>query len=313
VAAASGAPSVFDEALGSIQTAARWIVGAAAVIVGALISGLQLKDLGPLLDGPLPPLVTAAVACVAAIAGAGTILIAAAQVLLTQGLTLIDIAKREVAVRVGKGLRGPGQQVSDVDPLLRSLAMRQRELFPPGVDDVLAFQLAYEQITEAAARLRRGVPATADGVTYTPGDAAALQDLEARASDYRERAGRIVDAAQMYLARRAFRRLIWILWAGGALTIAGVVAFVLATAAPVPIPVAAPTQVHVIITAHPPRGALAAAGLPPACAGQALTGAAIGGSWFAPLIVTRPAPSCPAREFTLTKALGLAIPLPEPG
>jgi hypothetical protein len=299
---------VFDEALGSIQTAAKWIVGAAAVVVGTLIGGLQLKDLGPLLGSSLLRLLIATAACLAALIGAGAILIAAVQVLITQGLTLSDIARREVRVEVTRGPLRPGQQVSDFDPLLRSLAKRQRELFPEDVPDILTFQEAYDETSDAVNRVRRGDTVVLRGITYPPGDVSAA-DLQAQVNDYRVRADRLVDAAQMYLARRAFRRLIWTLWIGGSLTIIGVIVFVLVTASPSTVPVTTPTQVRIMIAKHPSRGDMVAAGLGQGCTGRTLTGTAVGGSWVEPFVVTNPEPSCPAHEFEVTKALGLAIPV----
>jgi hypothetical protein len=308
----SSAPSVFNQARGSIQTAAKWIVGAAAVVVGTLIGGLQLKDLGPLLEGSLPRLLIAAAACLAAIIGAGAILLAAARVLITQGLTLSDIAQREVNIRVTRGPLEPDQQVSDFDPLLRSLSRRQRDLFPDDISDVLTFAQAYDKTREAAALVRRGEPAELKGVAYPPGDTS-TKDLESQAEDYRERAEQLVDAAQMYLARQAFRRLIRTLWIGGSLTVIGVVVFVLTTATPPIMLVTTPTQVQVIIAKHPSQSDLMAAGLTQACAGRTLTGVAVGGSWDEPFVITYPASSCPARLFKVTRALGLAIPvLPTP-
>jgi hypothetical protein len=305
--------SVFDEALGSIQTTAKWIVGAAAVVIGTLIGGLQLKDLGSLLETRLQ-LGIAAVACFAAILGAGWILVMAARVLITQGLTLSDIARREARIRATKGKRlGPGKTVSDFDPVLGWLARRRGDLLPKDIPDILTFKNAYEETSAAEARLRSGAPAVVAGVTYNPSDTGATEQLEAQVADYRERAERLVDAAQLYLAQRAFRRLIQTLWTGGILVLVGVVTFVLVTANTPAALVTSPTQVEVLISAHASHADLLAAGLAQHCAGRTLTGVAVGGSYAEPLVVTNPAPSCPARQFKVTKALGLAIPaLPAP-
>lgn len=300
--------SAFDEALGSIQATARWIVGAAAVVLGATIGGLQLKDLGPLREASLLLLVIACLACLAAIGGVGWILIAAARVLITQGLTLSDIARRELQIRVTKGPLRPGRRVSDYDPLLKSLYKRKADLLPDTVDDVLTFRNTYDDITQAAETVRDGTPAVLGEVTYDPGNAAAVARLEAMVSEYRERAERLVDAAHLYLARQAFGRLIRALWIGGVIAVAGIVVFILATASPTSL-VTTPMQVHVVIAQNAPLRDLAAAGLAPACAGHTLTGVAVGGSYDEPIVVTNQTPWCPARLFTLRHALGVAIPV----
>jgi hypothetical protein len=300
--------SAFDEALGSIQATARWIVGAAAVVLGAIIGGLQLKDLGPLRGASLLTLVTACVACLAAIGGIGWILIAAARVLITQGLTLSDIARREIPVRLTRGPFRPGQRVSNYDPLLRSLYKRKADLLPDGTDDVLTFRNTYDEITKAVGTVRSGTRAALGGVTYDPGDAAAVSRLEALADEYKERTERLVDAAHLYLARRAFGRLIRALWAGGVIAVAGIVVFILVTASPVSL-VTTPIQVHVVIARTASLRELAAAGLAPGCAGRTLTGVAVGGSYDEPVVVIDQTPSCPARLFTLRHALGVAIPI----
>jgi hypothetical protein len=304
--------SVFDEALGSIQTTAKWIVGAAAVVIGTLIGGLQLKNLGSLLGSSRLQLGIATAACLAAIGGAGVILVAAARVLITQGLTLSDIAQREVDIRVDeeRKLRQPGTQVSDFDPMLESLAKRRGDLLPDAIPDVLTFKNAYEEASEAAAKVRSGATATLTGVTYAPGDTAATERLEALVNDYRVRAERLVDAAQLYLAQQAFHRLIRTLWMGGIAVVIGAVVFALVTSAsPTSALVTTPTRVKVLIADHASHADLRAAGLAQACAGRTLTGVAVGGSYAEPLVVTNPAPSCPARQFTVTRALGLAIPV----
>jgi hypothetical protein len=309
--------SAFDEALGSIQTTAKWIVGAAAVVLGALIGGLQLKDLGPLREASLLPLFVACLACLAAIAGVGWILVAAARVLIMQGLTLSDIARREVQVRVIRGRMRPGERVSDYDPLLRSLYKRKIDLLPDTIDDVLTFRNTYDNISKGADLVRSGTPAVLKGVTYDPGDTIAVARLETLVSEYRERAERLVGAAHLYLAQRAFRRLIKALWVGGIVAVIGIVVFILTTTHPnLTSPVTTPVQVHVVIAKNAPRHDLAAAGLAPACAGQTLTGVAIGGSYAEPVVVTSQTPSCPAQLFTLGRALGIAIPIilpPDPG
>ncbi len=300
--------SAFDEALGSIQATARWIVGAAAVVLGATIGGLQLKDLGPLRGASLLLLAAACLSCLAAIGGVGWILVAAARVLITQGLTLSDIARREVQIRITRGPLGPGRRVSDYDPLLRSLYKRKADLLPDTVDDVLTFRNTYDDISRAVGMVRSGTPAVLSEVTYDPGDAVAVARLEAQVSEYREYAERLVDAAHLYLARRAFGRLIRALWAGGVIAVAGIVVFILTTASPTSL-VTTPVQVHVVIARNAPLRDLAAAGLAPACAGQTLTGVAVGGSYDEPVVVTSQAPSCPARLFTLRQAVGVAIPV----
>lgn len=307
--------SAFDEALGSIQATARWIVGAAAVVLGATIGGLQLKDLGPLRGASLLLLAAACLACLAAIGGVGWILVAAARVLITQGLTLSDIARREVQIRITRGPLGPGKRVSDYDPLLRSLYKRKADLLPDTIDDVLTFRNTYDDLSRAVGMVRGGTPAVLNEVTYDPGDAAAAVRLEAQADEYREYAERLVDAAHLYLARRAFGRLIRALWVGGVIAVAGIVGFILTTASPTSL-VTTPVQVHVVIARNAPLSDLAAAGLAPACAGQTLTGVAVGGSYDEPVVVTSQAPSCPSRLFTLRQAVGVAIPVilpPDPG
>lgn len=305
---------VFDEALGSIQTTAKWIVGAAAVIIGTLISGLQLKDLASLLPASRLQLGIAIAACVVAIAGVGVILVRAARVLITH-VTLSDIALEEVRILLARDLK-PGQDVSDFNPMLKSLAKRRGELLPDGIPDVLTFKNAYEEASQAAARLRNGKPVTLSGVSYSPSDPKAKEQLEALVSDYQIHAVRLVDAAQLYLAQRAFKRLIKALWAYGSLALAGVIIFIISTAkASSSAPVTSPAQVVVLIAEHPSHADLLAAGLAQGCVGRTLTGVAIGGSYDQPLVVTKPAPSCPARQFKVTRGLGLAIPVvptPEP-
>ena len=298
--------SVFDEALGSIQTTAKWIVGAAAVVIGTLIGGLQLKDLASLLSASRLQLGIATAACLVAIGGVGVILVTAARVLVTQGLTLSDIASREVRV-LGEQLK-PGQDISDLDPMLKSLAERG-DLLPDAIPDILTFRNLYDESRQKAAIFRGGTSVTFAGATYSPSESDSKEKLEALVSDYQIYADRLVDAAQLYLAQRAFRRLIRALWACGTLAISGVIIFILLTAKTSSAPVTSPTQVVVLIAQHPSHADLRAAGLAPGCVGRTLTGVAVGGSYDQPLVVTKPASSCPARQFKVTRGLGLAIPV----
>ena len=289
--------SAFGEALGSIQTTAKWIVGSAAVVLGAIIGGLQLKDLGPLRDAPLSLLAIACLACLVAIGGVGWILIAAARVLITQGLTLTDIALLELEIRLAKRPFPPGARVSDYDPLLGSLY--KADLLPDGIDDVRTFRNTYDDISNAADLAR------------SAGDANAVARLEAQVSQYRERAEQLIDAAHLYQARQAFGRLIKALLIGGGVAVIAIIGFILATASQTSL-ITTPMQVHVMIAQNAPSRDLTAAGLAPGCAGQTLTGAAIGGSYAEPVVVTYQAPLCPAQQFTLSRALGIAIPVINP-
>ena len=227
------------------------------------------------------------------------ILVTAARVLVTRGLTLSDIALREVHL-LGRQLK-PGQDISDLDPMLKSLAGRRGDLFAAAIPDVLTFKNVYEEARQKAAKFRGGASVTLAGIPYSPSDPKAKEQLETLVSDYQIHADRLVDAAQLYLAQRAFRRLIRALWVFGGLAIVGVIIFIVLTSKTSSAPVTSPTPVVVLIAEHPSRADLLAAGLAQGCVGRTLTGVAVGGSYDQPLVVTKPAPSCPADQFKVTR------------
>lgn len=64
--------------------------------------------------------------------------------------------------------------------------------------------------------------------------------------------------------------------------------------------------VSVYIQEKPKR--IADSRIPASCAGKTLVGTAVVGTLSQPEVVTKPQPGCPAQHFTVTAALGVAVP-----
>lgn len=304
----NGPIAVFDEALDSIQSTTKWIVGGAAATVGVLLAGLQLKDLGAVREDSALQLGVGIVGCVIAVVGAGFILIAASRVLIMGGLTLGALAHREINVLTKYANQMPaGKRISDFDPLLSWIDDHRNELLPHATRQILDFKRVYQDLSAALSQVRQGHEATVDGVTYGT-DERSIARLQAMVEEYHLKADTLLDAAHLFLAREAFQRLLRMLWVSGTLTVAGLLAFVLATTRSQAVVVSAPLPVEVLIRQDVSQDVLALNNLAATCAGKTVTGVAIGGNYAEPVVVTTAVPGCPATRVKISGDIGLAIP-----
>jgi hypothetical protein len=76
------------------------------------------------------------------------------------------------------------------------------------------------------------------------------------------------------------------------------------------LPIAAPTEITITLTAD--RLVVESAGLSEKCAGMTLAGYAVGGSFERPLLVTRSQGGCPASRFWADSSIGIAVVQADP-
>jgi hypothetical protein len=300
--------SVFEEARSALQDTAKWIVAAAAAVGGVLLAGLQLKDLGSIQDATTLRVAIALGGFGLALFGVGCVLVSAARVLATAGLTLSDLADREITVMTLRPRQlARGANVSDFDPLLRWINNHQTELLPKGITSVIDMRQRQHELDIARAQLRQGKSVTVGDHTYKA-KPATIQRLITQSQEYRARSEYLIDAVQLFVAQQAYRRLIHWLWVGGGLIVIGVLTFVFATAKSSGSVITAPAPVNVLIRSQVSTAALRHAGLAQSCVGRALSAMAIQGTYEHPVVVTQGAVGCPPARFKVTDALGLAVP-----
>lgn len=307
------AASVFGDSLDSILTTVKWIVSSAAVVLGVLVAGLQLTHIGELTSDRLFAAMTAYLVAVFAV---GTILVRAARVLVKPGLTVSDLALRELrartrAVDAAKGDLARVQPASTQDPLLAAIARSRRELLPgaPSDLDLQAFYRAHVIMTEAWQKVSSGGTATVDGISYRGSQPSEVAALRARLDESLARADKLIDAAHLYLAQGEYRRLLrWLVVTGVVVTLA-VPAFALANyrdQAEEGTKVAFPIATTVLMQGTPKD--LRKTGLPPACRQGEVSGTAVGGTYAKPLVIITAPATCRGARLLVTPKVGVAVP-----
>lgn len=293
--------------LESVQSGARWLIGAASAVVATLLAGLQLSVLTRLTFDTTLQLIVSLVACFVGLASVGVVLVLAARVLIHPGWTLNRLAhldgpnqkwqrhwlRKELESQYG--LIVPGDELRPA-----SLYRRHRRLLEAWLD---LTEIGHITLPDD---LSEDSPSVTDTHEYHADVPADVERLERRLTNVIATATQVAAVANLAAVRRRYRRLVRCLPFIGSLPIVAILFLVWTAAANTDVQLAAPLGVTVELTTSPP--ALLEADLPITCAGRKITGVAIGGSLAAPVIVSDD-PSCPLHDVRITPTLGLVIPI----
>lgn len=293
--------------LASLQSAARWVVGAAAAILATLVAGVHLAALGKLgEDEESWRLPVAIVACLVALGVVAVILSLAARVLIHPAWSLNRLAHLDQAGKWKshwlkeqldwqRGILIPDEEL--VPKLLyrrhRKLLKAWFELQEHGstsvpkildVDDDRSTRVSYdlrneEEVARLRARLDSAILIT-DSVSLV---------------------------ANLIAVRRRYRHLVYALWVG-VLAVIAIPVFVWATTIDPEPAVTVPIAAHVQLTSN--EMALTAAHLPLSCRGLIVDGIAVGGTMPRPVIVSTANPKCVLSRVRITPEVGTAILVP---
>jgi hypothetical protein len=263
------------------QEASKWISGAFAAIGAVLLGGLQLNAVGTLsFDKPVASGV-ALLTMTTALVTVGLVLARAANVLVPPLVTLPELVRRELRARSASS-QGEDFWVSDF--LLRSIRSERGSLLQSGATGPHDL---YEKLTRARAL------------------------GEGQAEPLERDAKRLTDFAGLRMTQHHYQQLVGSLLLGGALIALCVVLFSWAVNSSEDKPEARVTQplaVRVILTGA--AQSLPTAKLRPSCAAQRdLTGVAVAGELREPEVVIPPTSLCPALRFTVTRDIGIAVPV----
>jgi hypothetical protein len=289
----------------SVQAAAKWLVGAAAAIFAALMTGVQLSALGRLGTEHVGRLVVAITASVLALAATAIILVQAVRVLVHPGWTL-----QRLAHLAGRGRWSNHWLKDQLGGLRGVLGVDQAEVRPAQL--YREYVILRRALATYQAHGTVDVPADLDDpkspkITYTE---TSKDDLLRRVEGFDEIANRLAAAANLLDTRRRFRQLRTVIWALGAIPILAVPVFVAATTTAADAPISTPLAVRVVFDDTPQvRAALADVKLPETCAGRQVTAVAVGGTLSQPVVVSDGPPECKINRVAIGPDLGVAYPV----
>jgi len=263
-----------------IQEATKWVMGSFAAIGAVLVGGLQISAIGTLgFDEPLSIGLAFGTMTVALLA-VGLVLARAAHVLIPPLVTLSDLVGRELQARS----RTPeADEFWASDPLLHWISRERRSLLKSGATGPHDL---YEKLKNAQ---------TAEG---------------GQAEPFERDAKRLTDFAGLRITQDRYRRLVSSLLGGGAVVAACIVVFSWAVNSiedRQEARITQPLEVRVVLTGT--AESLPTAELPPPCERRELTGIAVAGELREPEVVIPPTSLCPAMRFTVTRDIGIAIPV----
>lgn len=291
-----------DAELESVQSAARWLVGAAASVFAALLAGLQLSALTSLtFDSPLQ-LIGSLLASLVALVGVGVILVLASKVLIHPGWTITKLSRLETqskwnthwlrnVLQSQAGLLAAGTE-------LRPSLLHRRQV---------RLSEAWFQLHERGATTVSDDAAAAAAPTrnYRVDVAEDVERLGQRLNNITAVTTRVTTAANLAEVRRRYKRLVRALKWAGFLPVLAILYLAWAAAQNSDVKITEPVEVSVLFTDD--RAVLVAAGLPDTCLGKTVEGIGIGGSLQSPIVVSRE-PTCTLRQVQIEPALGLVIP-----
>jgi len=264
-----------------------------------LVAGLQLRDISSATERGTGTVWLAAVAGLAAIALALTVVLLAGSVLATPRPTTRDLSSRELRA-------GGAPKIVRLEPVKDKTIqeiLRQRTYLLGDFDSVHGFYAHMTECRTAYDRLALGHSVELDGVDYSPSAPEDARKLSAILDRVLQRSHELERAAQYFETRSSFTRLTRSLaW--------GCVPFVLALLgyswATRPFEYVAPR-----ITQPTPMTVYVLdarlAGLPSTCTSDVLDGVGVGGTYDEPLLIVFRAPGCPPMKLKPGKGL-LAVP-----
>jgi hypothetical protein len=277
-----------QQAVTSVQSAAKWVVAAFAAVGAILVTDLQIGGIGELSAEQPRRLVLALGAMTSALLAVAVVLILASLVLIPPRVSLSELSKRELeaykkSLRAAGGDPAKARSPAAFDPVLGAISAEQAWLLRSNASGV---QDLYDKWKKAQGG---------------PSQDADLIDQDAR---------RVIDFASLKVTQARYSRLVVGIFAGGSVIVLCIVLFAWAANPPKPVEearITQPIQVLVVFTASPES--LRRAGISPACAGQELSAVAVAGKLQEPEVVTQGASKCPPSRFVVRRDLGLAIPV----
>ncbi|MBV8996662.1 MAG: hypothetical protein JO287_23830 [Pseudonocardiales bacterium] len=290
--------------LEAVQTATRWLVGAAAAVLAVLLAGVQLSSMGQLASEQPGRLVVAVIACVVGLAAVGIILVLAARVLVSPGWTLGKLAHLELQhkwqdhwlrseLEAQRGLLDPDE---DIEP--DRLYRRHRRLL------VAWFQLQEQGHTSLPDDLNTDHDSAQQDYLVTNDHD--VERLRSRLEEVTAVTERIATAANLADTRRRYRFLVQTLPIIGVLPVIAVPVFAWATTLKPEPAITTPTAIHITFVRD--RSVLQQAGLPADCAGRDINAIAVDGSLPHPIVVSTSDPRCILNQVRITPSLGTAVP-----
>jgi hypothetical protein len=303
--AASSARLPAEVELASLQSVARWLVGSAAVVLAALVTGVQLSSLGRLEDGAPWQLPVAVAAGLLALTVVAVILTLAARVLVNPGWSLNELAHLD-------------ENGNWTNHWLKAELDKQRGLLIP--DDNLEPRTLYQRhlkLARAWFQLQElggtSLPVNLDGdehsaqISYDLASDDDVARLRTRLGSAVAIANSLAAIANLETVRRRYRRLTAGLWAG-VVAVVAVPVFVWATTTDPEPPVTTPIAAHVQMTSD--EAALVKARLPVSCQGLIVEGVAVGGTMPRPIVVSTTTRGCVLDRVRITSDLGTVILVP---
>jgi len=190
------------------------------------------------------------------------------------------------------------------DLRLSNLYRHHRRLF------VASFQLQ-ERGEIALANDLSDDAASTPSLLYLASSASDVAHLQRRLKAITTINTHLADTANLLTVRRHYRHLVrvWLPLAG-VITIASVVAFLLATTPQPDIRVSSPTTVQVTFNHDP--SVLTSAGLPTSCAGLTISAVAVAGTFTQPVVVSDNTPRCTLNQVALNPQLATIVPVVPP-
>ncbi|GIH90419.1 hypothetical protein ACFFMN_07935 [Planobispora siamensis] len=291
-------PSVANDVshASDLRAAARWLVGASATVVAALVAGLQLRDLDGLDDVGPWAVALALTAVLGTLASVVWTLYRAAEVLSVPQRSIDELSELD---REDQGDYPNPRLVAPATGLVRYLVVERR------ADLLGASRDAIWQLTQDHNKAQRALLAShpveaveIGGRVYDLRSAADSAALSSLAADLERRVQRVVDAASAYETQRRYERLArGLRWAGVPFVASLLVLTWLTTLPPRLTQVTTPTPIEVLIPA----------GMP--CGGRTLQGMAVGGTMDAPIVVLPAQQGCSPRKLSDTRDL-VVVPRP---
>jgi hypothetical protein len=287
-----------------VQSATRWLVGAAATVLAVLFAGVQLSALGRLASDRPGRLAIAIIACAVGLIAVGMILVLAARVLVSPGWTLSKLAHLDTQHRwPGHWLQSEldaqrGLLTPDDDLQPGRLYRRHRRLY------VAWFQLQERGTTTLPDDLYTEHNGTERNYSVTNNDD--VERLRRRLQEATGISEGITTAANLAETRRRYQQLVQALPIIGALPIIAVPVFIWATTVQPEPAITTPTAIHIKFVRD--RSTIQQAGLPQDCAGRDINAIAVGGTLPQPIIVSTSDPHCVLNQVRVTPTLGTAVP-----
>jgi hypothetical protein len=284
----------------SIRQTVRWVIAAGGTLASIVVAGVQLSQLAQVSDTRISllagGLATMAILC------AGTIILSAARVLVSDRPTIHSLAMKEAQNGFGE------VPERHSDPIVKSIIERRLDILGgmERITDVYQEYLRYSRLFERVIQGDTVEIGTRGFDIQRPSD---LQDAKALQVIAEWRRERLESFAEHLTLRSRFHQMMVTLGLSGivfAFCATGFV-FLIGRASPDP-SISSPVRVSVYV---PNAGAAKTAGLAPGCAGDTILGVAVGGTYSHPRVATENALNCPPAVIATSRGLVIRPIIPE--